>query len=166
MVRGKTATPSRRDVHEDARLHERAVHQGEVVDVVRRDGTEQIAVVIVERAEHDTAPGQRLVQLDVGHPAVAQHDEAGPFTGHCQHALERLGHGRVDGDVGAGWCVRVDVELTDAAVAPDLLGVGGQRGAGDALRRHGAPRAQPSGTGHAGRGFRSERGRRHGNRSA
>ena len=123
-------------------------------------------MVGVERAEHDAASGQRLVELEVGDTAVAQDDEACVRTGDRQYPLERLGHGGIGDDVGAGRRVRVEVELADAAVAPHLLGVGGQFGAGDALRRDGAPRTQPLRTGHGCGGFRSERGRGHGNRSA
>src|SRR5207245_1718958 len=55
-----------------------------------------------------------------------------------------------------GGHIRFQVELGDAAVAPDLLGLGGQLGSHEARCRGGAPRPEPLRAGKVGRSLRGE----------
>ena len=85
--------------------------------------------------------GQSRVELEMGNPPVAQDDQARPLAGDREHPLERLRHACLGRDLGRQRGVGVEIELADAAVAPDLLGLSGQLGAADALRRGDAPGA-------------------------
>ena len=58
--------------------------------------------------------------------AVAGQQETGAIADGSQQGLDAFGNGRVDGLDGFGWREAAEVEVGDAAVAPDLLRLGGQ----------------------------------------
>ena len=122
------------------------------------------------RASASTTPAglERGIELPAHDPAVVEHEQARPGAGRGQHPVQLGRHGRPAG-AGAmavavparprarpGGDVGVEVDLGHPAVAPDLLGLGGQAGGGEALSGGRAAGAEPIRPVQGGGGVRRE----------
>ena len=140
---------SLRDAHESGAGGEGRVQLGEGVRRRRRDGLEEIGVEDV--AGHHAPLGERGVELGRHHPPVAGDDQRRPLPD-TRH-VDTVGH--VRGPVGHR-LVGVEVELGDAAVAPDLLGLGRQTAVDERLGGRHAALTYPVGARQAGGGVGRE----------
>ena len=134
-----------RHMHERTAREERIVQHGERVGRRTGDGTE-VRLDGARVARGDSTDGHTQgrelgIELVVHDAPVAHHDEAGPlarFGGDRAAAGRSLASGAPSSSAVIGRN-RVEVELVDARVPPDLFGVGGPDEPGELSRRR--PRA-------------------------